>query len=404
MIVQTQSSTPSALDGIRVICFGMGGAAPLATATLGDFGAEIIKIEPPTGDWSRTTPGLGTREFNRNKKGIAIDLKNPEGLALVKRLIATADVMMESFRPGVMARLGLGYPELSNLNPKLVYCSVSAFGQTGPWKDRGGVDGILQAVSGIMSVVGREGDDDLDPMKVSFPLVDMTGGLLAAQGILTALLARERHGFGQHVDLSLLEAAMVIQKSSFTRYLHSRQLPAKTGSRAPYATPNEAYRTKDGHLMLAAYSPARWKALCRVVLNRPELENDPRFITRDVRQKHVGDLKTIIEEVFVTRTSAEWAEICLANDLMCAPILNYDQVVELDHVKERGVVDRIAFPDGREMRTVAPTPKLSATPGRITRPYPEFIGQHTREVLQGLGLGEDEIARLKREGAIGVAE
>jgi crotonobetainyl-CoA:carnitine CoA-transferase CaiB-like acyl-CoA transferase len=398
------TKAPAALAGVRVICFGMGGAAPLATATLGDFGAEIIKIEPPSGDWSRTTPGLGTREFNRNKKGIAIDLKHPEGLALVRRLIADADVVMESFRPGVMDRLGLGYAALSELNPRLVYCSVSAFGQTGPWKDRGGVDGILQAVSGIMSVVGREGEEDLEPMKVSFPVVDMTGGLLAAQGILTALLARERYGFGQHVDLSLLEAAMVIQKSSFTRYLHSRKLPPKTGSRAPYATPNEAYRTKDGYLMLAAYSPARWKAFCRVVLGRPDVETDPRFVTRDVRQKHVDELKVIIEEVFATRTSAEWTEICLANDLLCAPILTYDQVVELDHVVERGVVDRIAFPDGREMRTVAPTPKLSRTPGRITRPYPEFVGQQTREVLTALGLSAEEIDRLREEEVIGVAE
>ena len=280
-----------ALDGIRVVCFGMGGAAPLATATLGDFGAEIFKIEPRTGGWSRTTPGLGTREFNRNKKGIAIDLKYPQGVALAKRLIATADVMMESFRPGVMERLGLGYEAIKAINPRIVYCSLSAYGQTGPWKDRPGVDGIVQAVSGIMSVVGPdvEGGATDDPIKVSFPVVDMTGGLMAVQGIMMALFARERHagsGLGQHVDVSLLEGALVIQKSSLTRYLSSRKLPVKTGSRAPYATPNEAYKTKDGHIMLAAYTDTRWHALCCNVLQHPELESDPRFKERPTRQHH----------------------------------------------------------------------------------------------------------------------
>src|SRR3954470_19536680 len=148
------------LDGLRVVCFGMGGAPPLATATLGDFGAEIFKVEPRTGDWSRTTPGLGTREFNRNKKGIAIDLKHPDGIALAKRMIGTADVVMESFRPGVMTRLGLDYEAVSAINPRIVYCSVSAYGQTGPWRERPGVDGIIQAVSGVMSVLGPDSESD----------------------------------------------------------------------------------------------------------------------------------------------------------------------------------------------------------------------------------------------------
>lgn len=387
-----------ALANTRVICFGMGGAAPLATATLADFGAEVIKVEPPAGDWSRTTPGLGTREFNRNKRGIAIDLKNPDGIALAKRMIATADVVMESFRPGVMARLGLGFDVVKEINPKIIYCSVSAYGQTGPWKDKPGVDGIIQAVSGIMSVVGDEIDPE--PIKVSFPVVDMTGGLLAAQGILLALIARDKYGVGQHVDVSLLEASLVIQKSSVTRYLLSRKLPKKTGSRAPYATPNEAFRTKDGHIMLAAYTASRWKALCNGVLNRPDIEIDPRFETRQTRQEHHKALKAIIEEIFATRTSAEWLALCEANDLMCAPINDYSQVVELEQVLEREAIDTINFPDGRTMQTVAVTPKLSETPGEIVSPYPEFVGQHTRQILASLGMSEDEVSRLEEAHVI----
>jgi crotonobetainyl-CoA:carnitine CoA-transferase CaiB-like acyl-CoA transferase len=394
-----------ALDGVRVVCFGMGGAAPLATATLGDFGAEIFKIEPRSGDWSRTTPGLGTREFNRNKKGIAIDLKHADGIALAKRMIATADVVMESFRPGVMTRLGLGYEAVREVNPKIVYCSVSAYGQTGPWKERPGVDGIIQAVSGMMSVLGPDAEGDApddEPLKVSFPVVDMTGGLIAVQGIMMALFARERHGMGQHVDVSLLEGALVLQKSSLTRYFSSRKLQPKTGSRAPYATPNEAYRTKDGHIMLAAYTTDRWRALCRDVLGMPELETDPRFRSRPIRQEHHGELKAIIESVLKERTSAEWLALCEKHDLICAPINTYREVVELDQIKARKAIETVSFPDGRTMETVAAIPKLSATPGKIRSPYPAHIGQHTREILQLVGLTDAEITKLEADGVIGM--
>lgn len=392
-----------ALDGIRVVCFGMGGAAPLATATLGDFGAEIFKIEPRTGDWSRTTPGLGTREFNRNKKGIAIDLKHPDGIALAKRMIATADVVMESFRPGVMTRLGLDYEAVRELNPRIVYCSVSAYGQTGPWRERPGVDGIIQAVSGMMSVLGRDGEGPEDePLKISFPAVDMTGGMLAVQGIMMALFARERHGMGQHVDVSLLEGALVIQKSSLTRYLSSRKLPPKTGSRAPYATPNEAYRTKDGHIMLAAYTTDRWKALCHHVLGRPELELDPRFRERPTRQEHHGELKAIIESILKERTSAEWLALCEQHDLICAPINTYHEVVELEQIKARNAIETIGLPDGRSMETIAAVPRLSETPGTIRSPYPSVIGQHTHEILLAVGLTDAEIEKLNADGVIGM--
>src|SRR5688500_3746278 len=391
------------LDGIRVVCFGMGGAAPLATATLGDFGAEVFKIEPRGGDWSRTTPGLGTREFNRNKKGIAIDLKHAGGIALAKRMISTADVVMESFRPGVMTRLGLGYEDVRKVNPKIVYCSVSAYGQTGPWKDRPGVDGIIQAVSGMMSVLGRDGESPEDePLKIPFPAVDMTGGLVAVQGIMMALFARERHGVGQHVDVSLLEGALVIQKSTLTRYLSSRKIPPKTGSRAPYATPNEAYRTKDGHIMIAAYNPARWTALCRDVLGRPEMATDARFVDRTTRQEHHRALKETIESVLKTRTSAEWLALCEQHDLICAPINTYEEVVELEQIKARRSIESITLTDGRSMETVAVTPRLSETPGAVRLPYPSLIGQHTREILLTVGLTEDEIARLDADRIIGL--
>ncbi len=395
-----------ALEGIRVICFGMGGAAPLATATLADYGAEVIKVEPTTGDWSRTTPGLGTREFNRNKKGIAIDLKNPEGVALARRLIDGADAVMESFRPGVMDRLGLGYEAIRAFNPRIVYCSVTGYGQTGPWKDRPGVDGVIQAIAGVMTVLGP---DELEspeqagePIKVPFPIVDMTAGMLAAQGMLVALLAKERLGVGQRVDMSLLEAALVIQKSSLTRYMSTGKQPPRTGSRAPYATPNQAFRTEDGHIMVAAYTPARWKAFCHNVLRRPDLETDPRFATRQERQLHLRELIDIVNEIFSHKTSEELLLLCEENDLVCAPINNYAQVLELEQIKARNAIGTIEFADGKTMRTVMPAPKLSETPGTVRSPYPEFIGMHTREVLRSFDIKDEEIDRLSSVGAIGI--
>jgi crotonobetainyl-CoA:carnitine CoA-transferase CaiB-like acyl-CoA transferase len=395
----TNSATKLALSGIRVVCFGMGGAAPLGTAVLADFGADVIKVEPPGGDWSRTTPGLGTREFNRNKRGIAVDLKSDKGKAIAWKLLETADVVMESFRPGVIDRLGFGYEAVKAVKPDIVYCSVSAYGQTGPWRERPGVDGIIQAIAGIMSVVG---DDDVndDPIKVSFPVVDMTAGLLSAQGILVALLARDRHGIGQHVDLSLLEAALVIQKSSITRYMSSKELPPRTGSRAPYATPNEAFRTKDGFMMMAAYNVPRWHALCHHVLQRPELESDPRFATRQIRQKYYKELKAIIEEVFVTRTTAEWLDLCEKHDLMCAPINNYVDVVAHEQVVAREALTELTLPDGKVIGSVSVVPKLSETPGSIRTTFPATIGQDTRAVLRELGLAQAEIDDLVASGAV----
>ncbi|ATW23733.1 CaiB/BaiF CoA transferase family protein [Candidatus Formimonas warabiya] len=387
------------LDGVRVLCFGMGAASPLATAILGDFGAEVIKIEPLSGDWARKTPGLGLREFNRNKKSVAIDIKKARGVELMKQLIKDSDVLVESFRPGVMSRLGLGYKAVKDVNSQIVYCSVSAYGQTGPWKDKPGVDGIIQAASGIMSVLGDE-EENKEPIKVPFPIADMTAGLLAAQGLLLALIAKEKYGIGQYIDVSLLESALVIQKSLITRYLTSRKLPKKTGSAAPYSSPNEAYRTKDGYVMLAAYHPKRWKSLCCEVLGNPALETDPRFHSEKARLENKKELKAIIELVLKERTTDEWLRIFEDNDLLYSPVNNYHDVVQMEQVKARNAVETLTLQDGSTMGTVTIAPRLSETPGKIVSPYPERAGQHTREVLFSFGFAEEEIRNLEDEEVI----
>jgi len=230
----------------------------------------------------------------------------------------------------------------------------------------------------------------------------MTAGLLAAQGMLLALIARERHGLGQHVDVSLLESALLMQKSSLTRYLQTHKQPPKTGSRAPYATPNQAFRTSDGFIMVAAYTPKRWKSFCNQVLNRPDIEIDPRFSTRQERQLHHQELQKIVSDVFISKTSNEWLALCEDNDILCAPINSYEQVAELPQVIARGALSSIPLLNGHSMGTVSVTPRLSKTPGHIQRPYPEFIGQHTNEILISFGINQEEINRLAEIGAIGI--
>jgi crotonobetainyl-CoA:carnitine CoA-transferase CaiB-like acyl-CoA transferase len=389
----------SVLDGVKVLCFGMGAASPLATSILGDFGAEVIKIEPLTGDWARNTPGLGLREFNRNKKSIAVDIKTARGAELVKELIKACDILVEGFRPGVMNKLGFSYEDAKALNPQIIYCSVSAYGQTGPWQDKPGVDGIMQASSGIMSVLGSEGENK-EPIKVPFPIADMTAGLIAAQGLLLGIIAKQKYGIGQYIDVSLLEASLVMQKSLVTRYLPTRKLPRKTGSAAPYSTPNEVYRTKDGHIMLAAYHPKRWQSLCCEVLNRPELTEDPRFNSEKTRVEHRKELKDIIESVLTKRTTGEWLETFEKNDLLFSPVNNYDDVMQMEQVKARNVLETVTLLDGTVMETISAQPRMSETPGVITRPYPELAGQHSREILNSFGFSKEEIKMLEEEKII----
>src|SRR3990170_6227944 len=269
-----------ALEDIRILDLSQGAAGPTCAMLLGDLGADIVKVEPPGGEWGR---GLGPPflagtaaaylGMNRNKRSIVIDRKQPEGPELVLRLAETSDVAIESFRPGVAGRLGIGYEAMTARNPRLVYSAISAFGQDGPWRDRPGVDGVVQAMSGLMSVTGTA---DGPPVKVGVPAADMVGGHMAVEAILGALLARQRSGRGQRVEVALLDALLAFQAVPLSMFLASGEVPLRLGSAAPYAAPNEAFPTRDGYIMVAAYTPERWGRLC-ALLERPDLEHDPRF-------------------------------------------------------------------------------------------------------------------------------
>ena len=315
-----------ALDGIKILDLSHGAAGPTCAMYLGDLGADVVKVEPPGGDWGR---GLGPPfingvaaaflGMNRNKRSVMVDLKKPGGADLILRFAGLCDVALESFRPGVADRLGIGYESMAARNPRLIYAAISAFGQSGPWRDRPGVDGVAQAMGGIMSVTGTA---DGPPVKVGVPAADMGGAVYATQAILAALFARERTGRGQRVDVSLLDALLAYQVVPLSMFLAEGQSPQRLGSAAPYAAPNEAYSTLDGYVMVAAYTPKRWPALCGA-LGMPELATDQRFDTNEKRVKSRQALSTVLEPVFRTRTTTEWIKLLDEVDVLCGPLLTY---------------------------------------------------------------------------------
>ena len=396
------SGLNAALAGIRVLDFSQVGAGPTCGMLLGDLGADVIKIEAPAGDIGRKLgppfvagESVTALSFNRNKRSLVIDLKTPEGPEVVRRLAAEADVVLESFRPGVMDRLGIGYEALSELRPGLVFCSVSAYGQTGPWAGKPGVDGIIQAVSGLMSNIGFP---DSPPGKVQAPVVDISTAFLATVTILAALRERDRTGRGQHLDVSLYASALMLQQSAIASYLASGELPARIGSAAPYSAPNEAYPTADGWIMVAAYHDDRWRAFCEV-LGAPELLSDPDFATSPARVKHRGKLMAELSARLSARTTAEWQGLLEARDIICGPIASYDEVLASPQLAHNGAI--VEMEQLRAGRVRMPGFGIGDrhAQSRVRRPPPS-IGENSEDVLSESGFDADEIARLLASGAV----
>ncbi|WP_042879581.1 CaiB/BaiF CoA transferase family protein [Cupriavidus necator] len=391
-----------ALDGLTVIDFTQIGAGPTCTMLLADMGARVIKVEPPGGELGR---GLGPgwlgddsalfHGFNRNKLGVALDLKSADGVAVAHRLIAGADIVVESMRPGVMERLGLGHAQLAEAHPALIYCSISAYGQEGPYAHRAGVDGIMQADSGLMSLIGLP---DGEPCKVQAPVVDVMTGYVACMGVLAKLAQRARDGLGGHLDVSLLNAALALQQSSLTSYCADGQLPEHVGSAAPYSAPNQAFRTADGWVMVAAYMPERWRRLCDV-LGRPELADDSRFATSPLRVANRAAMVEVLTSEFVTRSTNAWLAILQDADILCARVATYEDVMAHPQVAANRMVQRVRHDTLGEIRMPG-FPINSAQENALpARPAPA-CGQHTQAVLAGLGYSPSQIAALQKDGAI----
>lgn len=397
--------TPRALEGIRIIDLSQVMAGPFCTMLLGDLGADVIKVEPPTGDSTRQMAGAAGGEspsfwaVNRNKRGIAINLKDPRGVEIVRGLARTAHVFVENFRPAVVAGFGLDYASLSSINPRLVYVSISGFGQTGPYATRGGFDLVAQAMSGIMSVTGDAG---LPPMKCGIPVTDLGASLFAVYGILAALIHRDRTGSGQHIDTSLLDAGVALSVWEAAEYWSGRGIPQPTGSAHRMSAPYQAIRCADGHIALGAANQRTWERLCRAV-GRPDLLERPEFATDAGRVTHRRELASIIEDTMSAKPAAYWLDALQRADVPCGPILNYAQVFADPHVRARDLVQEVVHPAAGRITQLGPAVKFSATPARIRRPAPLF-GQHSAEVLEELGYDQDAIRRLAADGVVQLAE
>jgi crotonobetainyl-CoA:carnitine CoA-transferase CaiB-like acyl-CoA transferase len=373
----------TALDGLRVLELTQVMAGPFCGQVLGDMGADVVKLEPPSGDSTRES--MGAQSFlavNRNKRSVALDLKSPPHRAVFHRLARGADVVIENYRPGVAARLGAGWEELSELNPRLIYASVSGFGQTGPYAQRPGYDLIAQGLSGVMSVTGEPGGE---PVKCGIPISDLSAGLFCAVAILSAVIARERTGRGQRIDTSLFEGALALSIWETAELWGTGEVPQALGSAHRVTAPYQALRTRDGHITVGGNTQRLWQRLCAAI-GRPELVDD--FPTNDDRMARRPELVRELESALAARTTDEWVEALIEAGVPCGPIHDYRQVFEDEHTQARGMEVQL---DG--VRMLGIPVKLSDTPGAIRRTAPQ-VGEHTAEVLREAGFSDEEIAAL----------
>lgn len=365
-----------ALDGLRVVDFSQIAAGPLCTMLLADMGADVVKVEPPEGDTARRLgpPFLNGEStlfmsLNRNKRGVVIDLKSDAGQRQAQRLIDDADVLVESFRPGVADRLGIGFDAVRARRPQLIYCSVSAYGQAGPWSGKPGVDGVLQAVSGLMSITGAEGEP---PSKLQTPVVDMITGFQATVAVLGALQQRSSGIAAGRLDVNLFAGALMLQQIPFAGYLMSGELPLRSGSGAPYATPNEAYETADGHILIAAYQEPRWQRLCQV-LDRPELADDPRFASLNERMANRAALSDVLNDTLRRKDTTSWVATLEAADVICAPVADYSRLAQSPQLAAGGMLTGARHPQAGDISM--PGFSIGGPSLAIRRPPPS-LGEH----------------------------
>lgn len=395
------------LSGIRVIDLGRHLAGPTAAMWLGDLGADVIKIENPgKGEDARSSgPPFfnGESAFflaaNRNKRSLALNLKVPEGQEVFRKLAATADVIVENFRPGVMDALNIGYERVSATNPGVIYCSISGFGADGPFAGRPGLDQIIQGVSGLMSITGFEGGE---PTRVGIPIADLLTGLFGAYGVLAALQARHQTGRGQRVETSLLESMVGMLAFQATRYLNGGDVPPPAGNHHPINAPYGVFRSKDGYLTVGGTGDKRWPILCKTI-GAPELLEDERFKTNGGRHANRMELAELISAKLQARTSAEWEPILNDAGVPCGPILGVGDALDHPQVRHRDMVVEIEHPTAGLLHLLGLPVKLSATPGGV-RHAPPVLGQHSTEILSDLGLSADEIEALAKAGTLGVVE
>lgn len=392
------------LAGVKVIEFAHIMAGPTCGLMLADMGADVIKVEKvPGGDDTRRSvpPEIDGESaafliMNRNKRGIAVDLKREEGQEIGYRLLATADVVIENFRRGTMERLGFGYESLRETNPGLIYCEVSGFGRTGPYADRGGFDLIAQGMSGLMSITGE--GPGRPPVKCGVPMTDITAGILAAMGVLAAYVHRLKTGEGQRVDASLFEAGIVHTYWQSAITFATGKPPGPMGSAHPLNAPYQAFETADGWITVGAANQANWLKLVDA-LDDSTLKDDPRFESNDARMRNLPALVEALTPIFKKRTTKEWLERLETASFPAGPVLDIAQMHADPQVLARGMVQTVPHARLGQFKTIGPPVKFSATPSGITRGAP-ILGQHTRKVLQEYGYSENDIEALITNGTV----
>ena len=395
------------LNGMVVLDLTQILAGPVCTMVLADMGANVVKFEKPNGgdDNRHSGPPLvgeapaGFMAVNRNKRSLVLDLRQDEGRNVFERMLQRADVVVENFRPGVMDRLGLGYSRLSELKPSIVYCTISGFGGSGPYRNRGGFDLVAQGMSGLMSITGHP---DSPPAKVGVPITDISAGILAANGILCAYIYAKNTGQGQMVDTSLLEAGISYTVWESSGFFANGEIPGPLGSAHRVSAPYQALRTSDGYINIGAATQPTWEQFCRA-LELDELIEDERFKMPGDRKAREVELASLLEETLSRETTAHWMALLEQAGVVAGPIYEMDQVYQDPQVRDRNMLVDFEDPDLGTLHNIGIPVKLSETPGRIRRRAP-FLGEHSREVLLEFGFSEAETDDLVHAGVVKVRQ
>jgi formyl-CoA transferase len=385
-----------ALARLRILDLTRVRAGPTCVRQFADFGADVIKVETPGDeDLGGARDGSDFQNLHRNKRSITLDLKAPAGRDLFRRLVATADVVVENYRPDVKDRLGIDYASLRAINPRIVLASISGFGQDGPYRERPGFDQIAQGLSGLMSVTGFPGQA---PLRSGAAVADVTAGLLAALGIMTALLEREVSGEGQWVQSNLLQAGITLLDFQAARWTMDGRVPPQVGNDHPTSMPTSAYRTADGHINIAASGTVMWRRLCEAI-GRPGLIDDARFARADDRAANRAALAAEIEAALAADTSAAWVDRLNAAGVPCGPILRMDEVFADPQVRHLGAAASVEHPRLGPLSLLNQAVRMSRTPASLATATPER-GEHTDEVLRELGLDDAAIGALRRDRVV----
>ena len=393
------------LEGITVIDCSQILAGPFCSMLLADHGARVIKVEKPNGGddvrgWGPPFIGDDSSAFvqlNRNKESISLDIKEKSGKEILKKLIKTADVLIENSRVGTMDKLGFGYDDVKKINSKIIYCSITGFGSEGPYSKRGGFDLIAQGMSGLMSITGHP---DSPPAKVGVPIADLNTGMFAMQGILSAYIHRLKKNEGQYMEVSLLESALAYTMYESSIYFTTGKISTPDGSAHRLTAPYQAFKTKDGYINIGAANQSNWERLLNV-LGLENLNKDPEFSDSKSRQVNRKKLEKILEKIFITKSSKEWINILIENSIPSGPIYNMKEVWEDEQVKYRKMDVELDHPKQKNIRNIGVAVKLSKTPGKIKTSAPLY-GEHSIKILKELGYSEEEIKKLIKSNISGM--